>query len=86
MWFLENNDGQRVAADLVAIRSAKNGQQYYVFFTYDQLNRPYIHLASYPSGIVANEEMGGILGYEAPTDSRHRNEYFALDHLVSSNS
>ena len=63
MFWYENNDGYRTPAHNISIIATPSGV-YYLFSTHDCFGRPTARAASYPSGIVANEEFGAMLRYE----------------------
>lgn len=94
MWYYETNDGYRTRAYRLVHSDKKEAQLEYVFFyTLDLLGRPTPRVASSPSMIVANTELGARLVFqpegtlEPQTDSvRYRDRYFMVDHLGSSDS
>lgn len=97
MWYYETNDGYRTPAYLLRpeLQAKKNKLVglHTFFYTLDPLGRPTPRVASYPSGIVANTELGARLVFEpegtleTPKVSvRHRDRSFMVDHLGSSDS
>lgn len=97
MWYYETNDGYRTKAYFLNPYGPEidhcTKDKYTFFYTLDPLGRPTPRVASYPSGIVANTELGARLVFEpegtleTPKVSvRHRDRSFMVDHLGSSDS
>jgi hypothetical protein len=97
MWYYETNDGYRTKAYFLHPHGPEidhcTRSKYTFFYTLDPLGRPTPRVASCPSDIVCNTELGARLVFkpegtlEPAEDSvRYRDRYFMVDHLGSSNS